>query len=108
MGYYGFVRASITEELGQLQFRSEFFNSVNHAKPKEITISLTRDRNGLTLTVHDSGRGMARNRVRKGMGIHIMKYRANVIGGKLTVESKLCVGSTFSFSLPPAKSEDAK
>jgi signal transduction histidine kinase len=76
-------------------------NAVEHAKAKEITISLTRDRKGLNLAVHDRGKGMAATAGRGRMGMHIMKYRANAIGGSLTVDSKPNHGTTVTCHVPP-------
>lgn len=75
-------------------------NAVQHAKPKEITISLTRDRQGITLAVRDNGKGMAVTAGNERMGLHIMKYRADAIGGHLTVDSKPNEGTTVSCRVP--------
>ena len=76
-------------------------NAVEHGKPKEITISLTRDRKGINLTIRDRGKGMALTAGHGRMGIHIMKYRANAIGGSLTVDSKPNEGTTVTCHIPP-------
>ena len=75
-------------------------NAVQHGKPKEITISLTRDRRGITLIIRDSGKGMSVTTGHEGLGIHIMKYRANAIGGSLTVDSKPNDGTTITCHVP--------
>ena len=75
-------------------------NAVQHGKPKEITISLTRDRRGITLVIRDSGKGMSVTTGHEGLGIHIMKYRANAIGGSLTVDSKPNDGTTITCHVP--------
>ncbi len=41
------------------------------------------------------------SRARGRMGIHIMKYRANAIGGSLTVDSKPNDGTTITCHVPP-------
>ncbi len=76
-------------------------NAVQHGNPKEITISLERDRKGINLAVRDSGKGMAARTGHEGMGIHIMKYRANAVGGSLTIESKLNHGTIVTCHVPP-------
>ena len=75
-------------------------NAVQHGKPKEITISLARDRRGITLVVRDRGKGMFVTREHAGLGIHIMRYRANTIGGSLTVDSKPNDGTTITCHVP--------
>ena len=54
---------------------------MQHGKPKDIAISLTRDRRGITLVICDRGKGMSVTTGHEGLGINIMKYRANAIGG---------------------------
>jgi PAS domain S-box-containing protein len=75
-------------------------NAVQHGKPKEITISLTRDRRGITLVIQDSGKGMSVTTGHEGLGIHIMKYRANAIGGSLSLTSKPNDGTTITCHVP--------
>ena len=75
-------------------------NAVQHGEPKELTISLTRDRRGITLSIRDSGKGMSATTGHEGLGIHIMKYRANAIGGSLTVDSKPNDGTTITCHVP--------
>ncbi|MDQ3546187.1 MAG: PAS domain S-box protein [Verrucomicrobiota bacterium] len=62
-------------------------NALKNGKATVITIKLTRDRKDLCLSVKDNGKGFSVSKTRSGMGLHIMKYRADVIGAKLTVES---------------------
>ena len=62
-------------------------NAVKSGEANNIVITLEKRRGKLGLTVVDDGRGFPIKRASKGMGVHIMKYRANAIGGKLTVES---------------------
>ena len=75
-------------------------NAVQHGEPKELRISLTRDRRGITLSIRDSGKGMSATTGHEGLGIHIMKYRANAIGGSLTVDSKPNDGTTITCHVP--------
>ena len=75
-------------------------NAVQHGKPKEITISLTRDRRGITLDYSRQRQGHVCYNRAQGLGIHIMKYRANAIGGSLTVDSKPNDGTTITCHVP--------
>ena len=50
--------------------------------------------------VRDIGKGMADTAGHGRMGIHIMKYRANAIGGSLTVDSKPNEGTTMTCMFP--------
>lgn len=63
-------------------------NAIKNGKARNIVIRLLRRRMQLVLTVEDDGVGLSAAKKSKGMGIHIMKYRANTIGANLTLESR--------------------
>ena len=59
-------------------------NAVNHGQAKDIRIEFTCHPERTVLTVTDNGQGMPKlNPRRKGMGLRIMNYRADVIGAAL-------------------------
>lgn len=63
-------------------------NALKHSRAKEIRISLANSRDWLTLSVSDNGRGGARAQANgTGMGLRVMKYRADLIGVSLEVDS---------------------
>ncbi|KKK58697.1 hypothetical protein LCGC14_3041810, partial [marine sediment metagenome] len=64
-------------------------NATRHARPKNIRITLAGDEEP-ALTVEDDGIGVDEQHPSggKGMGMHIMRYRASVIGGSLTVSRR--------------------
>ncbi|CAN5547093.1 PAS domain S-box protein [soil metagenome] len=74
-------------------------NSIKNGQARNVVISLRRERGKLILIVQDDGRGFAANRPTKGMGIHIMKYRAHMLGGALEVDSKVGRGTRVSCTL---------
>ena len=62
-------------------------NALKHGQARRIDISLTAKGHSVTLAVKDNGTGIPRKLPkRKGMGLRIMRYRAEVIGGALLVE----------------------
>jgi PAS domain S-box-containing protein len=62
-------------------------NALRHAKPRHIGIGLRVDGNRLALTVKDDGIGIpAAVGNTGGMGLQIMRYRAEAIGGLLKVQ----------------------
>jgi PAS domain S-box-containing protein len=62
-------------------------NAIKHGQARRIEIGLTAKGHSLTLAVKDNGTGIPRKLPkRKGMGLRIMRYRAEVIGGALKVE----------------------
>jgi signal transduction histidine kinase len=76
-------------------------NAVRHAKAGHITISLSADRGSGQLTVQDDGKGLPkRMQSEGGMGLQIMRYRSNIIGGELTVEAGTEGGTKVTCSFP--------
>jgi len=77
-------------------------NAVRHSKGKAIRITLSRRRGRVTLTVRDDGKGIrATAREGTGMGLRIMQYRAEAIGGKLEIDSPRGKGTAVTCVLPP-------
>ena len=62
-------------------------NAIRHGKSRDIVIRL-RARNGAgTLSIQDDGGGFTADpATRPGMGLSIMNYRADIIGGSLKVQ----------------------
>jgi len=63
-------------------------NAVKHAKPEHLEISLYEKNGTSELTIRDDGTGNA-DILKKGSGsgIHIMNYRADIIGATLAIQS---------------------
>jgi two-component system CheB/CheR fusion protein len=62
-------------------------NAIKHGQARRIEIGLAAKDGSVTLAVKDNGTGIPRKLPkRKGMGLRIMRYRAEVIGGALMVE----------------------
>ena len=88
-------------------------NAIKHGKARRIDISLTATGNAVTLAVTGNGTGIPRKLPkRKGMGLRIMRYRAEVIGGTLLVEPVSGGGTrvvcTVSDGLLPLEAKDIK
>jgi signal transduction histidine kinase len=75
-------------------------NALKHARASEVIVGLREEDHELVLTVTDDGTGMRSARKEKRMGIHMMKYRANVCGGKLEIESRRGRGTTVTCRIP--------
>jgi two-component system CheB/CheR fusion protein len=75
-------------------------NAVKHSGAKNILITLDRDNGVICLTVGDDGKGLSARKRHKGLGLHLMKYRANVLGGRLQIESGKRHGTTVTACLP--------
>lgn len=64
-------------------------NAVKHGQPSKVTIHLSFHDGVLRLQVADDGKGLPKTKKPgQGMGLHVMKHRASVIGAELEVESK--------------------
>jgi signal transduction histidine kinase len=60
-------------------------NTARHARAKLVTVQFTVRGPRVTLAVTDDGRGIA-GAAGAGMGLKIMRYRAHMLGGELTIE----------------------
>jgi len=71
-------------------------NAIKHGHPGRIEISLTEMPDHLMLTIKDDGSGMpVRRRIKAGMGLRIMRYRAGMIGGALAIQKAADGGATI-------------
>lgn len=76
-------------------------NAVKHARATTVTVRLATEAGTLRLEVSDDGRGLPRSSgQRSGLGLGVMRHRANVIGATLTVTSRRSGGVTVTCLLP--------
>lgn len=81
-------------------------NAVNHGKATTVVITLAENGDRLKLTVQDNGIGFKLpGKSRSGMGIRIMRYRANVIGATLDVQSQIKHGTQITCVFNPSSRE---
>jgi PAS domain S-box-containing protein len=73
-------------------------NAVKHSRAQNITISLQALNGQVQLTVQDDGTGLPEPSARPagGMGLHIMIYRANMIGATLEVSGAADGGTSVN------------
>ncbi|MEX0702823.1 MAG: GAF domain-containing protein [Planctomycetales bacterium] len=78
-------------------------NAVNHGRAEHIRISLEADDGRVALRVADDGVGIGRTRQGgpEGMGLRIMRYRANVMDAKLTIEPGPQCGTVVTCLVEP-------
>jgi len=84
-------------------------NAQKHAGASEIVIDLSVGGSEINLSVMDDGRGFQQDAPspNSGMGLHLMRYRAGVIGGNFRVESYAGRGTVVTCVLP-VKEADKK
>jgi PAS domain S-box-containing protein len=76
-------------------------NAIKHGEPQNILIRLTADLGRGTLLVEDDGTGILKPREHaQGMGLHIMNYRASMIGGTLDVRPGRVRGTAVTCTFP--------
>lgn len=76
-------------------------NAVKHSRARSIVIRLTRPVDGgLELQIADDGTGLPVRRS-AGLGLQVMRHRAEVIGATLTIASTPGLGVTITCAQPP-------
>ena len=78
-------------------------NAVKHGNAKDVEIKLSSNPHQTVLSVRDNGSGMPPlDPRRQGMGLRIMNYRADIIGGHIEIQSNLQNGggTTVTCSVP--------
>ena len=86
-------------------------NAARHARARRIRIELGRDREGTRLAVSDDGIGIGADSAPEGMGLRIMRHRAEVIGGSLSVGPAPGGGTLVTCTVPrprPAPGSEAR
>ena len=70
-------------------------NAIRHGKASHIMVKLSRDEQGLELKIGDNGLGIkdSQGNHSQGMGLQIMSYRANMIGGDLSIKKNAPCGT---------------
>jgi len=81
-------------------------NAFRHAQALRITVEIRYDRRQFRLRVRDDGKGIDGATVRRGhsghFGLHGMRERAEIVGGRLEVWSKHDTGTQVELSIPGA------
>lgn len=77
-------------------------NAVKHSGASDVVICIERTGGEIKLVVEDDGKGIGRGRgsKTKGLGLHIMRYRANALGGQLKIESRPTAGTKITCVVP--------
>ncbi len=68
-------------------------NAARHAHPEKIEIRLSKKENIITITVRDDGMGFSMLNQTSGMGLEIMKYRADLINASIDIRPHETAGT---------------
>jgi signal transduction histidine kinase len=81
-------------------------NAYKHGRAKEVVVTLLKESENVVLTIADNGCGLPPTwEDKKGMGLHIMQYRAGRIGGSIRLEKNQTGGVTVSCIAPVGRWE---
>jgi signal transduction histidine kinase len=110
-------------ELLTLVLQNLLGNAVKYSRSGVVRLAVTDHELGWKVAVSDQGPGISPERREAlfqafsrgethgepgvGLGLTIASQAARLLGSDLAVESRVGVGSTFSFTVPPAKPEGA-
>lgn len=97
------VAQPVTAEASSQLFRiaqEAVGNATRHAGATHIRVGLDDDEHGLRLFVEDDGAGIVAGAPTGGMGLRIMRYRAELIGGSLSVAPAPGGGTRVTCLLP--------
>jgi PAS domain S-box-containing protein len=76
-------------------------NAIKHSGARNILIHLDRNAEHTCVSVQDDGKGfIAGKRRKKGLGLHMMRYRANALGGELKIEHRKTGGMDVTCVIP--------
>lgn len=85
-------------KIGLYRIAQESMNNIaKHAQASQVTVSLLSRPEGMELTISDDGRGFDPDRVPAGhLGLDIIRERAEAIGAKLTITSRVGSGTQIA------------
>ena len=81
--------------------RESVINANKNAQARQIVVKLERVRKEMVLRVIDDGIGLPKElKPQQGLGFHIMNYRAQLMGGRVEIDSPQTGGTRVSCYLP--------
>lgn len=76
-------------------------NAIKHGRATDIQVRLEAQADGMELSVRDNGAGFPKSdSATPGVGLNIMKYRANMLGGEISVVDKSPSGVMVRLNYP--------
>ena len=78
-------------------------NAIKHAGASEVKINISEVNENLLVEIDDNGKGFDVDEIDFGNGLLNMQKRVEEVEGKLTIESKLDLGTQIYFTIPKNK-----
>lgn len=75
-------------------------NAIKHGRAERILIESVAFDEGHSFSVSDNGTGFEQPEASEGMGLHLMDYRARVIGGEISIEKPVQGGCRVTCRIP--------
>ena len=75
-------------------------NAVKHSRRRNVLITLDRNETHTCISVQDDGKGFVPKKRGKGLGLHMMRYRANALGGELKIDRRRTGGTDVTCIIP--------
>jgi PAS domain S-box-containing protein len=99
------IRLQFAAELHLFRIAQEsIHNALRHGTPTRVEVTLDFDHPRLCLLVKDNGRGFdPHGEAGRGIGLGIMRYRADALGAVLSVHSRLGQGTEVRCELPDCR-----
>jgi signal transduction histidine kinase len=88
-------------ELTLYRIAQELFgNAVKHSEATTIHVELSREKNTLTMTFRDNGKGFNLDKVKHGFGLKNLQSRAQLVNGKIDIYTKPMSGTLTTINVP--------
>ena len=93
------ISAPVSTQLYRI-VQEALHNAVEHGHARQVWIDLGFNHQNLVLTIRDDGKGFDASTDSDGMGLRIMQYRAQCIGGSCEVQSNCAKGTIVTCRVP--------
>lgn len=81
-------------------------NAAKHGEAKQATVEISEDTSTITVKIRDDGKGFDPSVATGGFGLIGMRERAQVLGGKLSIEAAPGKGAFLHVSIPATRRAD--
>ncbi|MCW8109711.1 sensor histidine kinase [Alteromonas ponticola] len=97
------VGPDLPKDISILIFRvtqESLVNSIKHAQPKQVTVTVKQSFNLVKLSLIDDGQGFSRDKITPGVGLASMEDRAKAFNAELKIHSSPEHGTRILLTIP--------